>query len=118
LGVAAGAQLVSVGTTNNIANTTTWQGVGLSSNVSFIAHTDATGTSAILQAHHKQGDRSYGADTDATSIYYVQNSAYIGATVDGTGGTAATYPTATAQVSDFVVTPTSNGAPVVNWVAL
>jgi len=116
----AGAELASGLATNSLANKTTSQSVGLSSKVALRADADVNGSSAIVYTKHLQGNRVFGTDTDATSINFVQNDAWVGTNIAASTGLALA-PAATAGIDDFnpAGAPLAGGGvPTANWSAL
>ncbi len=104
---------VATGTAGQAAQLT------VSRNVLLRAATDAAYASAVITAEHRQGDRAYSMDTDATTIYYAQNPAWVGTPPAGTAALNSTPPAPTAGTNDFAAGVASGGvAPTTNWTAM
>ncbi|MDX8390766.1 MAG: prepilin-type N-terminal cleavage/methylation domain-containing protein [Mariprofundaceae bacterium] len=107
---------------NGIASTNAGEAatVGLSNNVVLQADVGAAGAgggvaSVAMVAEHRQGDRAYGMDSDATALYYAANTAWVG----GAASTInATVPAAVSAADDFTGTVSGGLAPTANWVAM
>lgn len=69
----------------------------LSTNVYFVAKTDADNASYTMGTHHRQGDRVYGADSDVQGIYFLKNNNFIGQTTEP----LANIPGSDPQEDDF-----------------
>jgi type IV pilus assembly protein PilA len=94
------------------------QTIGVSNNVLMQVRSDAAFASVIMVAEHRQGDRSFGMDSDSTTLYYSGSPAWVGVPAVGTAGINAGLPAATSPaVDNFATDLTVAGgtAPAANW---
>ena len=87
-----GAAVIAAGSVNTVATTVAGQAqaIGVSNNVNILGRADATFASVVLMTEHRQGDRAFAMDSDATILYYSSNPAWVGLPVAGTPGLNAT----------------------------
>jgi len=112
--VTDGGAALAAGSVNSVATPTAGQAqqIAVSNGVQLVANSDANSASYILSTNHRQGDRAYATDSDATAVYWAQNTAaWVGRpalTQDQT------IPASTAGVDDITGTA-AGGAPTANW---
>ncbi|HXH71449.1 MAG TPA: prepilin-type N-terminal cleavage/methylation domain-containing protein [Mariprofundaceae bacterium] len=112
-----GAVALGAGNVNSIATTTVGQAaqIGVSNQVQLRADVDATLASYIITTKHTQGDRAFATDSDATAVYWVQNTAaWVG---KGIVAAPVTIPASTPG-ADNIQGTAGGGAPSANWAPL
>jgi len=125
-GVAAantdGSVPIPAGQLNCIATPTAGQAqqISVSNNVVLRADSDGANASYILTTNHRQGDRAYATDSDATAVYWAQNTAnWVGQGIGiGASNGGQTIPASTAGTDDISVNPGAGGSPTANWQVL
>jgi len=106
-----------LGRVHVLINLVAMSDLGLSQKVSLRADTDIDHVSMLLVTRHAQGDRTFGADSDAAVVYYAQDPDWVGIAAL----MAVVIPTVSVQQNDFFIAgAASNGvnASTPNWTAL
>jgi len=124
-GITDGGAVLGAGNVNSIATPTAGQAqqIAVSNGVQLRADSDGVNASYILSTNHRQGDRAYATDSDATAVYWAANAAAApggwvgqGAGVGANAGGQA-IPASTAGTDD-ISGFAAGGAPVANWQVL
>jgi len=92
------------------------QQLAVSNQVELIANCDPAYSSYLLSTNHRQGDRAYATDSDATSIYWAANKLWIGQTI--LQKQQQTLPSPPLPGKDDLAGTTANGSPTKNWQVL
>ena len=109
-----GATPVAAGSINGVATTTKGQAqsISVSNGVQMLAKVDANYASYVLSTDHRQGDRAFATDSDATAIYWAANPAWVGTALGA--AQPQTVPASTTAKDDIVGQP-AGGSPTANW---
>jgi len=101
------------------------QQIAISNQVVLVAECDAAYASYILSTNHRQGDRAYATDSDATAIYWAQNATAVGgwvgqATLIGANTGGQTIPNPPLPGVDDLAggAVAAGGAPNASWAVL
>jgi len=112
-----GGAALAGGAVNGVATNVAGQAqtIAVSNGVQLLGKTDVNYASNVLSTNHRQGDRAYATDSDATAIYWAQNTAnWVGTAA---GVQPQTVPASTAGADD-IVTTAAGGAPAATWQVL
>ena len=95
------------------------QKISVSNQVVLIAYCDAAYASYILSTNHRQGDRAYATDSDATAIYWAQNNSAAGSWVgQAVLAQPQTLPAPPVSGNDDITGTAAGGSPNANWAVL